>query len=158
MTAPHAEAARSRGGRARGVALVASVALNLFLIGWIAGGWTRSPPPPPGPGAMLERLQARLTPDGYTRVATDLAAFDRDAAAVGRAFDTAGAAVVAAAGVSPFDEAAVRRALAAMSDTRGDADRRMTDRLLALLGKLDTADRVGLADALFGQRPPPPPR
>lgn len=155
MTAPHADDARSHGGRARGVALVASVALNLFLIGWIAGGWTRSPPPPPGPGAMLERLQARLTPDGLKRVATDLASLDRDAADVGRAFDAAGAAVVAAAGAAPFDEAAVRAALTAMSDTRRDADRRMTDRLLAVLGRLDTADRIGLADALFGRRPPP---
>jgi uncharacterized membrane protein len=154
MTAP-TEQARSLGGRARGVALVASVALNLFLIGWIAGGWTRSPPPPSGRGPMLERLQARLTPAGLSHVAADLAALDRDAADVGRAFDTAGAAVVAAAGTTPFDEAAVRAALTAMADTRRDADRRMTDRLLAVLGKLDTADRVGLVDALFGQRPPP---
>lgn len=155
MIEDHRTGGRSWTGRARGWALVASVALNLFLIGWIAGGWTRQPPGPPPPFALAERLKSKLSAEGAQRIGADLATLDAEAAALWARFNVAGRAVVAAASAAPFDPAALRAALGGLSEVRAGGEAAMTERLVAVIGRLDAADRRVLAEALFV---PPPPR
>lgn len=146
---------RSWTGRARGWALVASVALNLFLVGWIAGGWTRQPPGPPPPFALAERLKARLSGEGVQRIGADLAALDAEAAGLGARFDAARRTVIAAAVAVPFDATALRAALGGLSAARASGEAAMTERLVTVIGRLDADDRRVFAETLFAPLPPP---
>lgn len=146
---------RSWVGRARGWAFVASVALNLFLIGWIVGGWARMPPRPPF--AMAERLKDRLSASGFSRIGPDLAALDAQAAGLGARFEAVRSAVVAAAAATPFDATALRGALSGLAATRTGEEQRMTERVVDLIGRLEAPDRRVFAETLFSFPPPPPP-
>lgn len=145
---------RPRTGRKRGWALVASLALNLFLAGWIVGAWTRPPPPPPF--ALAERLKQSLSPAGRARVAAELDQLDTAMVDTFARFETARHGIAAVIGRADFDAEALRATLSALSDVRGADERRITDRLVALLAQLDGADRARVAAALLGPPGPPP--
>lgn len=143
-------------------ALVASIALNLFLVGWLAGGFLNRPPF----GlqlrhSMIERLDGRLSREGFRRVEPQLRAF-QDVADGGMAdFGRLRRQLQQSAGSANFDAEAMRRDLAGLSQARNAQDSRFSERIVAILQDLDPADRAVFVESVFppmpnpGDRPPP---
>ncbi|MBP0573584.1 periplasmic heavy metal sensor, partial [Mycobacterium tuberculosis] len=107
----------------RGALLLASLALNLFLAGWIVGGVLR---PTPRPFDLAGAISERLSPEGRARIAGELRVLDSEIRGLGGRFDAARSRVVAAASGEPFDAEALRMALQSMSNERSGEDARMT--------------------------------
>lgn len=142
------------------IALSASLALNVFLIGAGAGFvLSHHGPPPFGAGphglrAAAGRLSAQDR-EGLRRVLRAQAAQNAPAIAAARADAHAVADLLRR---TPFDEAAARARLAAARAEEAGARERVETALLDYAASLAPEERAQLADIFeHGPRRPPPP-
>jgi uncharacterized membrane protein len=155
-------------------ALVVSIGLNLFAAGWWFGSVVRpsmdglrfAPPPPwPGPppeggprrhpfGALLRRLDGKLSPEGMREVADAVEAIDahfvRGFAASAEARERARQMLAA----DPFDAEAFTKAIGDLQAQRFAGEAELTREIVQRISKLSLADRKALADATVFIPPP----
>jgi len=141
--------------------LLASLGINLFLVGLWLGSRTEFPPlgpppfqmPQPRPVTLGERLAHQLSPDALAKVEAPIAKLDnvmrqgfeeRQAA-----FEKARALVTA----EPYDAAAVRALLDTLPNQRMAGESEQWGIIANILGELTPADRAAFADLVF-LRPP----
>jgi uncharacterized membrane protein len=134
----------------RGYLFGLSVALNVFLVALIAAHLVRpslAPAAPPRGGGPLGRLIAQLPPDEADKVR---AVLDRERPSYQAARDKVSAAhreVGAAIGRTPYDEAAVRSALADWQASWHEFSTRFNLVFLDAVRTLSDQGRARLADA-----------
>jgi uncharacterized membrane protein len=134
----------------RGYLFGLSVALNVFLVALIAAHLVRpslAPAAPPRGGGPLGRLIAQLPPDEADKVR---AVLDRERPSYQAARDKVSAAhreVGAAIGRTPYDEAAVRSALADWQASWHEFSTRFNIVFLDAVRTLSDQGRARLADA-----------
>jgi uncharacterized membrane protein len=139
--------------------LLISLALNLFLMGYVVAVLMRpqglpAPPPPPPPAMMLERMSQDLSPEGQA-VLLELAAAHRSKLEeLHAAMNSARMRAREVFAQEPFDEAAFKTASAAGFDAAQAFFRAMQDVLEQAGTRLSADDRQRLGT--FG--PPGPPR
>jgi uncharacterized membrane protein len=130
-------------------ALVASLGLNLAVLGVIGGAILKGPPPGPMPGVALWHY-ARALPDPYRR---DLGRALRDSRRdwIGRREALRGqrAALAAALTAEPFDAAAVAEVLADERRISGELAARGTELLVAQIARMTPEERAAYAAALM---------
>ena len=139
-------------------ALVASVCVNLLLIGAVGGAMLRhgppGPPPPDGPGGSLSlhRIMRKL-PDAQRDAARAIMEAHRpEFEALRPARAEARAAVRAALTAEPFDEAALEAAVQASRDASA-ASKAVIDRtFLEFVATLSAEDRAMLAEEMKKRR------
>lgn len=135
--------------------LIASVALNLFLLGGIASALLLGPPRPPlghgdghGRPAPFERMANGLSPEGreilFRMRAEDDAAMAPQLAALRTARDGMDRAFTA----EPFDRAAFDAAFAEMRAAEAAMSVQMKQRVAALAVTLSPADRAAFRKSL----------
>lgn len=140
----------ARRGSTRGYLFGLSVALNVFLVALIAAHLVRpslTPAAPPRGGGPLGRLIAQLPPDEADKVR---AVLDRERPSYQAARDKVSAAhreVAAAIGRTPYDEAAVRSALADWQASWHEFSTRFNIVFLDAVRTLSDQGRARLADA-----------
>ena len=148
---PASAAADSRPGRRRGLqlALGLSVALNLVLLGLIAGGLARGHSGRMGPSdAGLGPLASALTPEdrkamreGFLRMGQNWRAYRQAAAEDARAL----AAIIA---TEPFDRAAAQAVLDRQTQSVGQRMQASQSLLLDRIAGLSPAERQAFAARL----------
>jgi uncharacterized membrane protein len=135
--------------------LIASVALNLFLLGGIASALLLGPHRPPGPHGggrdrpvPFERMASGLSPEGreilFRMRVEDDAAMAPQLAALRLARDGMDRAFAA----EPFDRAAFDDAFAAMRTAEAAMSVHMNQRMAALAAALSPADRAVFRSSL----------
>jgi uncharacterized membrane protein len=132
----------------RGYLFGLSVALNVFLVALVAAHLARSTPTaPPRGGGPLGRIIAQLPPNEADKVRSVL---DRERPSYQAARDKVSAAhreVAAAIGHTPYDEAAVRGALADWQASWHEFSTRFNLVFLDAVRTLSDQGRASLADA-----------
>lgn len=143
------------------IALVASLAGNLFLGGVLVGGGLRPPMKPPFVplnGERLEQIIATLPPSDQTILRAALEGPDRRTQ---RNFATINALRQRSADIlraDPFDPAALRAVFEEMDQQMQTVGRNLLADFVAAAEKLSPEGRKVLADFGRGPMPPPPPR
>lgn len=132
--------------------LLVSLGCNLFLAGWIIGGFWRMPPPPP---SLAQRVQDRISVEGFDKIKPALAELDSLFFAGADRMREHMDAIRKAAAAEPFDPEKVRQLVADLPFKRSGDDEKLAATIMKILVDLSPADRVAAADGLF--RPPPPP-
>jgi uncharacterized membrane protein len=134
-------------------ALVASLALNLALLGLIGGALLKGPPPPM-PGITLWHY-ARALPDPYRRdLGRALRETRRDWIGPREALRQQRAALAAALTAEPFEPAQVAGVLQQERQLTGELAERGTELLLAQIGRMSPEDRAVYAQALLEDKGP----
>jgi len=141
--------------------LLASLGINLFMVGlWLGSRSDFQPlgPPPfqmplPRPVTLGERLAHQLSPDALAKVEAPIARLD-DVMRQGfeerqATFEKARTLVTA----EPYDAAAVRALLDTLPNQRMAGESEQWDIIANILGELTPADRAAFADLVF-LRPP----
>ncbi len=138
--------------------LLASLSLNLFLAGWLAGSGFRPPllPPMGGPFRSLERrLEGRLSPDGMAKIGALLGAMD---AGMRRQFDARDAMrrkLHAILITEPFDREGFVAALTELNAGRAQFDGEVSRRVAEVVATLSVHDRAIFADEVLALPPGP---
>lgn len=135
-----------------GALLVLSLALNLFLSGWVASGWWHQAWGPPPPGGLVERIASRLSPEDALILRRAFAALP-DPGQDDRALH---ARVEAALRAEPFDPAALDDAMDKEFAGHDAFGRGLRQALVKAAERMSPEGRQVLADQL--RHPPPPPR
>lgn len=149
------------------IVLFVSLAVNLFLVGTLAGGLVigqrlRADRPPPmqrGMSQPLWRAGDALPPQqarAYRQTLRGVGPELRNAMHDARAERTE---AWRSLGAEPFDPAATKRRLAEVRGREADARGRIEERIVEYAAGLSAADRAALAKGLterpHGDRPPP---
>ncbi len=142
--------------------LVVSLVVNLALAGFIAGRMTRDFAPMPGldPLVGMGRLVRFLDEDRRREVAGDFWSKRREFRQGARAIREAQREVAAAVTANPFDEAALRKALADFRDQLGSSHAESHEMFITIAARLTEEERQQLARAVTrppwrrGERPP----
>lgn len=145
---------------AKTAALVASLCLNLFCLGWAASFFLRPGGPPPfGFFSHLDqRLSSSLSAEGYQRMKTLLADFSaRDPAKDEREFVTMRDKIAAMIGASSFDKAAFLALAQQLNRDKFTREGEMVERIASTVADLSAEDRAALAVIVRSAPPPPPP-
>lgn len=146
--------------------LLASVGLNLFLLGVMVPGWLghHGPPPPmmqqgpggpsgPGPmgpiGALLREAASRLPDADAALLREHLKERSGDLRAVAEDFENHVEKVRELMRAEPFDPDALAVALTAMAERRVTEDAKQMQSLVALLSRMSPEGRQVLADFRF---------
>ena len=142
-----------RPGSARGVALWASLAANLFFAGLIGSHLLfHRPPPRPGLEGFIGRLTQSLPPSDAQQFREALARerpwYEQAHAAMERARARVGAAISS----EPYDEGQVRERLQESRARWGEGAARFDDSLLVAIRTLSPEGRQRLAAALVEPR------
>jgi hypothetical protein len=137
--------------------LALSVAANLFLAGWLIGMALTRPVGGP-PDNFTARLQHRISPQGYSRIAGRLAELEQGVNAARGAFEHQRLKLIDIAAAPVYDARAMADALAGMAIRHSTEDDRNGARLVAILADLEAADRRTIAETLFSPPPGPPPQ
>lgn len=140
--------------------LIVSLALNLLLIGGLAGWalapdptpltetsrWTRTAPSSPDRSDQAERRQTRRA--ARERLRETWRATHETRRELNTARETLKAAIVA----DPYDEARVASAFQAMREAEAKLERTTQDYLLTTLGKMRQEEREALAESMLRNR------
>lgn len=157
------------------VLLLASIGLNLFFIGWLAGsgfrphhlfftdwlagsGFRPHPPPPPMGGhfVMLERdLEGRLSPEGMAKVGALLRDIDAGMRSQFDASETLRRQLHAILVAEQFDGDGFIRAVEALNAGRAKLDGDVARRVTEVMASLSARDRAIFANALLSMPPGP---
>lgn len=135
--------------------LVASLGLNLLIVGMAAGAFLLGPRhPPPPPGAAIWHYGKAL-PDPYRRaLAQDLRASRGDWSSARDTLRGQREALAAALEIEPYDPAAVAAVLDREASLTVELATRGTGLLLAQISRMPPADRRAYAEALRRDRGP----
>jgi uncharacterized membrane protein len=134
-------------------ALVASLALNLALVGLIGGALLKGGPEP-APGITLWHY-ARALPDPYRRdLGQALRASRRDWIGPREALRGQRTALASALTAEPFQPSEVVEVLRHERQLTGELAERGTELLLAQIGRMSPEDRAAYAQALLEDRRP----
>jgi uncharacterized membrane protein len=133
-------------------ALVASLGLNLAVLGVIGGAILKGPPPGPMPGIALWHY-AHALPDPYRRdLGRALRESRRDWIGPREALRNQRPALAAALTAEPFDPAAVEAVLAQETRLTDELAARGTRLLLAQIQRMTPEERAAYAAALTERR------
>jgi uncharacterized membrane protein len=150
-----------RSGQIR-TALIASLGLNLFFVGWLVGGMFGpgrggyGPPPLPLPPLhlMAERLRGSLSDEGMAKIEALIQELDSRFARRISATEQARSRIKSQLAAEPFNADAFADALAAMH-VDGEKDRAMIDRRIAeVFAALSPQDRRKVSDVTLTFPPP----
>jgi uncharacterized membrane protein len=129
-------------------ALVASLGLNLAVIGLVAGALIKGPPPAPWPGIALWHY-ARALPDPYRHdLGRALRDNRREWMPPREALRGQRSALAAALTAQPFAPEAVAGVLTREAQLTGELSRRGAGLLLAQIERMSPAERAAYATAL----------
>ena len=141
--------------------LFVSVALNLFLAGWISSRSFYRPPPPPEPLAGIDRvMKERLSADGYAQIHALIENARPHFQEMASGARQAREKMIEALEAPEFDKQAFDAAVGDMTNARADLDTWTLRNASEALQKLSQEDRraVGriIENGPFGPPGPPP--
>lgn len=139
--------------------LLASLGLNLFFAGWLAGSGFRPHPPPPPMGGrfgMLERqLEGRLSPDGMAKVDAMLRDIDAGMRTQSDAGEILRRQLRMILVAEQFNGDNFVRVLDALNAQREKFDKDVARRVVDVMASLSPRDRTIFADAVLSMPPGP---
>ena len=144
--------------------LFVSVAVNLFLAGWISSRSFYRPPPPPEPLAGIDRLMKdRISGSGYEQVHALIERTRPHFEKMESEARIAREKMIEALEAAAFDKTAFDAAVGQITQARTDLDSWTLQNASDVLLKLDREDRRAIGRIIehgpFGPPgPPPPPR
>jgi uncharacterized membrane protein len=137
------------------LALLLSIGLNVFFVGWWVGDAMHIPGGSGRPPSFRERLEGRLSPEGMRAISDVLNRVDGIMQSGMDDRDGQMARIRELLIKQPFDRAAVGRLLDELPEDRRQARGQMSELLSSALERLSLEDRAAFARAVF-MRPPRP--
>ena len=139
------------------LAFLASLVLNLLLLGVILGQLPRGlEPTPPTRQQRMEEGLKKLPEPAQSRLREKFAQIRASADPLRQQIDDARAETLRLLSADPFDEAAYDRQVNKIDELRGEMFKRMGQNFKQTAKELSPQERRMLADLL--RRPPPPPK
>jgi uncharacterized membrane protein len=149
---------KKRRGRWKSVLLIASLALNLFIVAFVFGQATRGyfdegrrPFDRGNPRVDWTEMVDRLPPDARDEARTVLRESGEEMRILARSLQQAREAATRAALADPYDEEVARAAFAEVRQRTDDIQRLIQEGLLRIAGNLDPDERR----RMFERLPPP---
>lgn len=137
------------------LAFVASLVLNLLLIGVLVGQVPRASSPPPGRQQRMEQALQQLPEPAQSRLRANFAAIRAAGEPFRAKIEQARADALRLLSTEPFDEAAYSARLREMEELRIESIKSMGQRIRQQANELSPEERRMVAD-LFGRPPRSP--